>query len=165
MLHFLRILKPKGERDVWKKKYTCGLLVFLVLAVAAQNAKADMYLRVIGRDDSLEAQVEKLQVWNAVAEACPDQEKSLASALPDIKKAAGSVAPCRVEIKSWSPGHDVPPADTLYITVGQGQGHNCWGVLYADSLLMAKAEDIPEEPERVEFVWPIWEWILSLFGL
>ena len=25
--------------------------------------------------------------------------------------------------------------------------------------------EIPEEPEKVEFVWPLWRWILSLFGL
>ena len=28
-----------------------------------------------------------------------------------------------------------------------------------------EAEESPEEPERVEFVWPFWSWLLSLFGL
>ena len=59
------------------------------------------------------------------------------------------IAPCRVEIKDWSPDTKKPLASTVYITIGEGRGHNCWGVLYADSLRMAKAEDIPEEPEKV----------------
>ena len=86
------------------------------------------------------------------------------SALPEIKMAAESIAPCRIEIKCWSPEKKLP-ALTLYITIGEGRGHNCWGVLYADSLRMAQAEEIPEEPDKVEFVWPLWQWILSLFGL
>lgn len=148
-------------------KCVCGLTLICMLLGLTMNAKAEerWYLRVIARNDTPEAQEEKLRVRDAALNACPLTENELFSALPDIKKAAESVAPCRVEIKRWSPDKKIPPALTLYITIGEGWGHNYWGALYADSLLMAKAGDIPEEPERVEFVWPVWNWILSLFGL
>ena len=148
-------------------KCLCGFIVGCVLLSAAAGARTEecWYLRVIARNDTPEAQEEKLCVLDAVLDACPLTENELFFALPDIKKAAESAAPCRVEIKRWSPEESVPPALTLYITVGEGRGHNFWGVLYADSLLMAKAGDIPEEPERVEFVWPVWRWLLNLFGL
>ena len=144
-----------------------GLILtgMLLSFVFNANAEERWYLRVVARNDTPEAQEEKLRVRDAVLDACPPTENELFSALPDIKKAAESAAPCRVEIKRWSPEESVPPALTLYITVGEGRGHNFWGVLYADSMLMAKAGDIPEEPERVEFVWPLWRWLLNLFGL
>ena len=148
-------------------KWLCCILFGCMLMSAAAGAKAETqwYLRVIARDDTSEAQAEKLRVRDAVIAACPEEEMLLPASFDVIKKAAESAAPCRVEIKEWSPDESALPALTLYITVGEGRGHNVWGVLYADSLLMAKAGDIPEDPERVEFVWPIWRWLLGLFGL
>ncbi len=143
----------------------CCVFLCLLLFSPLQRVHAAWYYRVIARDDSLEAQVEKIRVRNAALSACPGQAEELSSALPEIKKAAESIAPCRVEIRNWRPAKQTFIAPALYITIGEGRGHNCWGVLYTDSLQMAKAGNIPEEPERVEFVWPIWEWILSLFGL
>ncbi len=146
-------------------KYVWWVVACAVLLTAVPGARAEWYYRVIGRDDSLEAQAEKYRVRNALIQACPQQENDLLSAVSEIKKAAESAAPCRVEIKDWSPDAETPLASTVYITIGEGRGRNCWGVLYADSLRMAQAEDIPEEPEKVEFVWPIWTWLLSLLGL
>ena len=143
----------------------CCFFLCLLLLGSAQQAQAAWYYRVIARDDSLEAQAEKNRVRDAALRTCPRQEEQLIAALPEIKKAAESIAPCRVEVRNWQPANQAPASPTLYITIGEGQGHNCWGILYADSLQMAKAEDMPEEPERVEFVWPIWQWILHLFGL
>ena len=140
----------------------CAVLLF---ALPKASAEGRWYLRVIARNDSSEAQVEKLRVRDAVIIACPKNAGALCASLDAIKKAAESIAPCRVEIRSWSPNDILPAAPTLYITVGEGEGHNCWGVLYADSLLLAQAEEIPDAPDRVEFVWPIWNWILRLFGL
>ncbi|MBR5111350.1 MAG: hypothetical protein IK099_14320 [Clostridia bacterium] len=150
-----------------------GLRFFLLIVLCAAflcfaseaGAEGSWYLRVIARNDSIEAQEEKLRVRDAVTAACPADAAALPFSLHDIEKAAESIAPCRVEIRSWTPDEALPAALTLYITVGEGRGHNCWGVLYADSLRMAQAEEIPGEPERVEFVWPIWSWILHLFGL
>ncbi|MBR3016684.1 MAG: hypothetical protein IKH57_06345 [Clostridia bacterium] len=143
------------------------LILCAAILCAAPKACAEerWYLRIIARNDSSEAQEEKLRVRDAVTAACPENAGLLPASLEAIKKAAESVAPCRVEIKNWTPDKALPAAPTLYITVGEGEGHNCWGVLYADSLLLAQAEVIPGEPGRVEFVWPIWNWILSLFGL
>ena len=146
-------------------RIVCGMMAGALLLCAAPWAQAAWYYRVIARDDSPAAQTEKLRVRDAVIQACPQRENDLPSFISEIKKAAESVAPCRVEIKDWSPDTKMPLASTVYITIGEGRGHNCWGVLYADSLRMAQAEDIPEEPEKVEFVWPVWRWILSLFGL
>ena len=146
-------------------KTVCGVILSVVLLCTAQGANSEWYYRVVARDDTAAGKIEKIRVRNAAVKACPPREENLLSALPEIRKAAESVSPCRVEIKTWTPGNHLPPILTLYITIGEGRGHNCWGVLYADSLRMAQAEDIPEEPEKVEFVWPVWRWILSLFGL
>lgn len=146
-------------------KAVCSVILSVALLSAVQSGQAEWYYRVIGQDDTASGQMEKICVRDAALSACPPLEENLFSALPEIKKAAESVAPCRVEIKCWSPGNSLPSAPTLYITIGEGRGHNCWGVLYADSLRMAQAEEIPEEPDKVEFVWPIWTWLLSLFGL
>ena len=145
--------------------FAAMVLCAALLGAAEAKAEEGWYYRVIARNDSAEAQEEKLRVRDAVLEACPACAAELPFSLYKIRNAAESVAPCRVEIVAWSPDESEPPALTLFITIGEGRGHNCWGVLYADARLMAKAEDIPGEPERVEFVWPIWSWILSLFGL
>ena len=129
------------------------------------GAEERWYMRVIARNDSRQAQEEKLRVRDAVWAACPQDAEALPDALSTIEKTAESIAPCRVEIREWSPSSALPVAPTLYITIGEGEGHNCWGVLYADSLLLAQAEEIPDEPDKVEFVWPVWRWLLSLFGL
>ena len=146
-------------------KIISGAAAIVLFLAVIPSARAEWYYRVIGQDDTAAGQTEKIRVREAALSACPPLEEDLFSALPEIKKAAESVALCRVEIKCWSPGNDLPFAQTLYITVGEGRGHNCWGILYADSLRMAQAEEIPEEPEKVEFVWPIWTWLLSLLGL
>ena len=148
-------------------RFFVWLIAGMILCSILINGFAEerWYYRVIAKNDTMEAQQEKTRVRDAALAACPKNGEELADSLDSIKKAAESIAPCRVEIKAWSPDEKTPLAPTLYITVGAGQGHNCWGVLYPDSLEMAKAGDIPEEPERVEFVWPIWSWILSLFGL
>lgn len=163
----LRILLPKGEMRMRRARLFAGMILCVCfLGIAAYAAAEERwYYRVIGRNDTAEAQEEKNRVRDAVLSVCPETAKELPAAFPMMKEAAESLAPCRMEIKTWSPDTETPPARTVYITIGEGRGRNCWGVLYADSLLMAKAEEVPDEPERVEFVWPIWNWLLSLFGL
>ena len=163
----LRILIPKGEMRMRKARLAAGMILCVFfLGIAAYAAEEERwYYRVIARNDAAEAQEEKIRVRDAVLSVCPETAKELPAAFPKIKETAESLVSCRMEIKTWSPDTETPPACTVYITIGEGRGRNCWGVLYADSLLMAKAEEDPEEPERVEFVWPFWNWLLSLFGL
>ncbi len=163
----LRILIPKGEMRMRRARLFAGMIlcVYFLGFDTCATAEERWYYRVIARDDTPQAQEEKIRVRDAVLSFCPETAKELPAAYPTMKEAAESVAPCRMEIKTWSPDTKMPPAPTVYITIGEGRGRNCWGVLYADSLLMAKAEESPEEPERVEFVWPFWSWLLSLFGL
>ena len=126
------------------------------------------YMRVIGRDDSPAAQAEKLRVRDAALSACPDNALGLPFALPAIRREAENAAPCDVTLRLWAPAGEEKARPTLYITVGAGQGHNWWGVLYDGALRMAQAEETEEEPARdaePEFIWPLWEWLLGLLGM
>ncbi len=143
------------------------LILCLSLAVPppAQAAEGRWYLRVIARDDSREAQEEKLRVRNAVLAVCPARTEALAAALPMIHKTAEKTAPCRVSVRIWRPNGQTPPAPTIYITVGEGAGRNWWGVLYDNAVLLAQAEGSADGPaEEIEFVWPLWEWLKGLLG-
>ena len=140
-------------------------IVFLSFCLFSPQGRAEdtWYLRVIARDDSTAAQAEKLRVRDAVLFLCPERAQDLAAALPDIHAAVQAIAPCAMEIRSWTPdAARVPAAPTLYVTVGAGQGHNWWGLLYEDSLLMAQAE--ADDTEEITFVWPIVTWFLRLLG-
>lgn len=150
----------------WLRFLAGGLAAFLIFNGGKGGADC-WYLRVIGRNDTAAAQEEKLRVRDAVWAVCPDEPAMLTEALPAIRQAAESVASCQIELRFWSPGDGWETQPTLYITVGEGQGHNWWGVLYDGALHMAQAKNT-EKPEdtddEVEFVWPLWEWLLRLFG-
>ncbi len=124
----------------------------------------DMYIRVVGRDDTMAGQTEKLLVRNAALSQCPADPAALTSALPRIAKAAGQITPCRVDLRPWRPDAAHPPLPTLYVTVGPGAGHNWWGVLYADSLSLAQADDGGGDGDGVSFLWPLWDWLRGVFG-
>ena len=97
-----------------------------------------IYLRVVARNDSEEAQAEKLQVRDAVLAVCPGQCAEPGALLPLIQSVAASFAPCRVDIRPRTPGGGVAPAPTVYILLGEGNGHNWWGILYQNALLWAR---------------------------
>lgn len=143
-----------------------GVCAVLLGSMFPASGEETWYLRVIARSDDRAAQEEKLRVRQAVWAVCPDSAADLPQALPVIRQAAQAVARCRVEIRSWSPSPFLPSAPTLYVTVGEGRGHNWWGVLYRDSLRLVHLEEVAGETETagVTFVWPLWEWILRLFG-
>ena len=64
-------------------------------------------------------------------------------------------------VRPWAPeGKAQRP--TLYVTLGEGQGRNWWGVLYEDALNLA-AEEGTDDPEVV-FVWPVVDWVLAVLG-
>lgn len=152
-----------------------SFLAFWILALAAMlflsplcaEAEGTWYLRVVAQDDTPAAQAEKLRVRDAVWALCPADAAALPRALPAISATAGGMAPCRTEIRLWTPDKKTPVAPTVYITIGAAEGHNWWGVLYEDSLLLARAEEQPlEQPqEEVVFLWPWLTWLRNLlFG-
>ena len=146
------------------------LAVFLLLSGACPGQAEDIwYLRVIGRDDTALGQAEKLRVRDAVWAACPDEPASLPLALPAVRAAAEAAAPCRVEIRMWSPDGRCAPAPALYVTVGPGLGHNWWGVLYQDAVLLARMEEEeeqekPREDDKIILCWPLLDRLLKWLG-
>ena len=143
---------------------TLLLAVLLLGSAAPAQAEETVYIRVVGRDDTDAGQAEKLRVRDAVLSCWSASSGALPDALPRIARAAGLAAPCRVELRPWRPALCWPVRLTLYITVGEGRGHNWWGLLYGGSLAMARAEDPGETDGPVEFVWPVWSWLRALFG-
>ena len=148
-----------------------SFLAFLALVLAAMlfllplcaGAEETWYLRVVARDDSPAAQAEKLRVRDAVLAMCPCDAADLPSYLPAISAAAGKMAPCQTEIRLWTPDEKTLAAPTVYITIGAAEGKNWWGVLYEDSLLLAQADEQPQE--GVVFLWPWLAWLRNfLFG-
>ena len=110
-------------------------------AAAGEEACPAVYLRVVARNDSPEAQAEKRRVRDAVLAACPARCDDPGALLPAVRRAAASIAPCRTDIRPWTPGGGVPSAATVYIVLGEGNGRNWWGVLYKNALLWARLED------------------------
>lgn len=138
------------------------LSVGLALLLCLSSAEAEIYMRVVARDDSPAAQAEKYAVRAAALAACPDRPAGLLSALPRIARSAKAAAPdSRVSLRLWRPDAKTPAALTVYITVGEAGGHNWWGVLYGDALKLAGEE----EGEDICFRWPFLTWIRQLLGL
>jgi len=103
-----------------------------------------------------------MAVRNAVMAACPGDAALLPAALPRIRAAVLRIAPGTADIRPWAPeGRAARP--TLYVTLGEGKGHNWWGVLYDGALGMAGAEQ-EADTEEVVFVWPWWDWLMHLLG-
>ncbi len=140
------------------------ILAWAIGAVFPARGEGTWYLRVIARNDGAQAQAEKMRVRSAVLAACAGEKGPSPAAFARMEAAAAALAPCRVEKLFWSPGGDAPPRPTVYITLGEGAGHNWWGVLWQDSLKIAQAEE-GEETGQVEFLWPLWDWLLSLLGM
>lgn len=134
-------------------------------ATAEESAKDRWYFRVVGRDDTAAGQAEKLRVRDMLLALCPRRAAELTDHLKQIRRAVNRIAPCEVEIRSWSPDEKTPPAPTVYVTAGDGQGHNCWGILYEDSLLLARMDGEDGPVDQPVFVWPLWQRIMRWLGL
>ena len=158
-------LHLKGGAVMRRGLAAAAVLALLLWSAAAHGlGEGGWYYRVVARNDTPQAQAEKLLAREKILAACPCREGDLLRALPAIQRAAEAFSPCQTALRLWAP-EGLPPRPTLEITLGEGRGHNCWGVLYADSLLLARAEGAPNPGEPVEFVWPLWEWLLGLLGL
>lgn len=144
---------------------TLALTAALLSSPFSARAEGTWYLRVIGRDNTPAAQAEKLRVRDAILAVCPAHAADLAHALPALEAAAEEITACQVTLQRWSPDEKTPAAPTVYITLGAGSGKNWWGLLYEDSLLLARAEDAPEAIGscQVEFLWPWLAWIRDFF--
>lgn len=121
------------------------LVMFLSFAFPAK-ATEKMYMRVVARDDSPAAQMEKYIVRDAALFLGPEHAAALGKWYPS----------CRVERKIWQPDEKTPPAETVYITIGPGEGRNWWGVLYPDSVAWAASEG-------TGILFPFLYWLSGLF--
>ena len=148
------------------RRWACAAAALWLLFSVPGKAAERWYIRVVAENDTPAAQAEKIRVRDAALAACPPEPGGLWEGLDAVRRAAEKAAPCRVEIRPWAPAAGMLPGPTLYITLGAGEGHNWWGILYEDALLMAcPGEETEIREERVEFVWPLWQWLCALLGL
>ncbi len=79
---------------------------------------------------------------------------------------AGGAGAERMNLPS---GNGLPPTRALHSAADAGRECGWWGVLYGDAALLARAAEEEEEPPEteteIEFIWPLWGWLLSLLGL
>lgn len=153
---------------LWKRIGASALVCALLAWAGAGLGEEIWYLRVIGRDDTASGQEEKIRVRNAALSACPENLADMGETLTAIQRAAERLAPCRVEIRLWRPDEKTPAAPTVYITVGEGRGHNWWGLLYKNALLLSRMDTEETDAETdgaVIFEWPILEAVLRWLGI
>ena len=152
----------------------------LIWWAGAARAEEGVYLRVLARDDSLEAQAEKLAVRSQVLAALPQEPLGAWALLPVMEDAAQTVSDCTARVALWTPSPGIPAAPAIVVTIGPGRGHNWWGVLFRDARYWARADaddenDTPEADgvaeetdedggEGLVFVWPLWVWLCRLFS-
>ena len=120
-------------------------VVCVMLLLLPGQAKAERYMRVVARDDSPAAQREKMMVRNLALVLGPETLRDMRR---DVK----------VEQKRWQPDEKTPPAQTVYITIGQGTGRNWWGVLYGDAVYWAA-----EGEGEITLSFPFFGWLRRLF--
>lgn len=143
-------------------RFSAALAVAFVLLSGAASGE-EWYIRVIARDDSVAARQEKLRTAAAALRAMPRNAGEMPSALPRIFAAAHGESDCRCSVRLWSPDEKKPLRPTCYIVIGQGGGHNWWGILFPDSLRLL-AEEEPGEEAR--FTFPLLSQTLRcLFGI
>lgn len=141
----------------------CFLWFILTAFLFSPPGGQKIYMRVVARDDSAAGQAEKYAVRDAALAACPENAAGLLSALPGIERAAQAAAPdSRVRLCFWQPDKKTPAAPTVYITVGNGGGHNWWGILYEDALALAGEKD---GEGTFSFYWPFLAWLKGILGL
>ena len=129
--------------------------IFLLLLVCMPfSARGEMYIRIIARDDSWAAQMEKFQFRDEILPLLPENPRELPRKIREIQQNYA----CRIEIQPWAPaGKVLCPA--VCITLGEGRGHNWWGVLFPESLRLAKMGE--NETGEIIFRYPIFTF---LFG-
>jgi len=138
------------------------VLLFLLIQICSVTYGEECsYIRVVSREDTKQAQAEKMQIRDALLPLIPENEGELEAALCAIESRANEITDCRVEILEWAPA-GMASAPCLYITVGAGMGPNWWGILYRNGVSMF-SQDI--EREETKFVWPAFEWLAKWLGI
>ena len=166
------------------------LLAAVCLPAAADAAPALIRLHVIAASDSEADQAEKLLARDAVlaetdallagCENCAEAYRVLDERLADVEAAALAVLPgrdVRADLtREYYPeriygGLRVPEGeyDSLKVTIGAGEGHNWWCVVYPSlcrlaeepesAPVLAQAAPSAERPPQ-----SFWEWLFSLFA-
>lgn len=126
------------------------LIVCLLLMGLIGTARGDerLYMRVVARDDTVMGQMEKHIVRNMALLLGVQKAKQLEEIYPA----------CTVERKIWQPDNKTPPAETVYITIGPGNGRNWWGVLYPESAAWTAGTD------GQGILFPLISWVRGLFS-
>lgn len=126
-----------------------GIMLFFLLP----GCRAETILmRVVARDNTKEGQEEKLRVRNAALAFRPRRREDLPLSLLLMEKIAGQESDCRVSLRPWMPPGEKTPRLTVYITIGQGEGKNWFGVLFEEALLLT-AEETPGDEQTLCFPW------------
>ena len=141
------------------RKFGCIALLFFLLWAALAEGEEIQYIRVISREDTKEAQLEKYRVRDAIL-LLLYQAEDVNKMLPAIERRANQIAPCSISIRSWGP-KGMEEAPTLYIRIGQGQGPNWWGILYPKGVAWAGER---EEGVALHFIWPLWARVRGWLG-
>ena len=146
---------------LWETSALLALSVTLLMAAWAQRSQSRregqvIRLHVIAADDTREEQAVKLRVRDAVlrytapvlegTQSAAEAVERLYAALPEIAQAAYGAAEGRTVTVTFSPAvygaralkGGVLPAgryESLRVTLGDGAGHNWWGLLYPEFCL------------------------------
>ena len=134
-------------------------LLLLVLSLAPVSGLSEICLRVVARDDSPEAQAEKLRVRDTVLSLLPGDERLLPLAWPLLQKAAEKQADCHLSLRLYTPPGQKTPRLTVYLVIGRGEGKNWFGVLYPETLLLCGEKT---EEETVIFYFPLLSFLFSV---
>ena len=136
------------------------LILLLVLCGAPGGAFAQIGLRVVARDDSPEAQAEKMQVRDKIFPLLPREERMLPLAWPLLQKAARAEKDCRLSLRFYTPPGERTPRLTVQITIGRGEGKNWFGVLFREALFFCGEKT---EKETLVCYFPLLSLLFSVF--
>lgn len=143
-----------------------ALAAVLLLALPTAHAEKDIfYIRVIAHDDTAYCQHQKILARDkllSLLQAGYSEPAQLESAL----KAEGF--PATISLRIWTPQGPYAAQPTLYVTLGDGQGHNWWGILCADAqkwdfLQAHKKSDASSDvaSNNMQLVFPLLERLFS----
>lgn len=146
-------------------RFLCSLLMCLLLVQTA-SAKERLYIRIVASDDTCLMQAQKHWVRDTVLR-CLERDMTLS----DTEALLCSMGvPARCVWRQWSPPGLHPQGDTLYITLGAGNGRNWWGVLCDEEQLRSlfstqKKSGASFYAARMDrdVVFPLFSKVLNLF--
>lgn len=151
------------------------LICIITMLLPINAAAADIqYIRIVSSDPSEIAQARKMQARRLILPLMKNDHAYDAEVLAKLAQnrleAAGYCV--TADIRTWSPDRVHPPAATLYITIGQGQGRNWWGILCRESwqwtfLQRNEKSSVPSNAasQNITLEFPLIRKLFSLFRL